>query len=84
MNIGKLTKLVDDQIDKDENKVVIKFYDVIMNTETTTDELNEATYLMSTRLENLGYKVYRTNQEYTYNSKKYIVQTNEVLVGIKK
>lgn len=38
---------------------------------------------MATRLENLGYTVYRENEEYYYDGKRYVEESNEVLVALK-
>ena len=83
MNLGLITKLIDDKIDQNENIVKIEYYKLITQTETKTFEVNDAIEKMATRLENLGYIVYKENEEYYYNGKSYCVQTNEVLVAIK-
>ena len=83
MNLGLITKLIDDKIDQNENIVKIEYYKLITQTETKTFEVNDAIQKMATRLENLGYIVYKENEEYSYNGKSYCVQTNEVLVAIK-
>ena len=83
MNLGLITKLIDDKIDQNENIVKIEYYKLITQTETKTFEVNDAIEKMATRLENLGYIVYKENEEYSYNAKSYCVQTNEVLVAIK-
>jgi len=82
MNLGLITKLVDKKINQDEKIVKIEYYKLITQTETRTFEVPEAIEKMAIRLENLGYTVYRENEEYSYNGKKYIVQSNEVLVAI--
>ena len=83
MNLGLITKLIDDKIDQNENIVKIEYYKLITQTETKTFEVNDAIEKMATRLENLGYIVYKENEEYSYTGKSYCVQTNEVLVAIK-
>ena len=82
MNLGLITKLVDEKINQNEKIVKIEYYKLITQTETRTFEVPEAIEKMATRLENLGYTVYRENEEYFYNGKNNVVQSNEVLVAI--
>lgn len=82
MNLGLLTKLVDKKINQNEKIVKIEYYKLITQAEIRTFEVADAIEKMSIRLENLGYTVYKENEEYYYNEKKYIVQSNEVLVAI--
>jgi len=82
MNLGLLTKFVDKKINQNEKIVKIEYYKLITQAEIRTFEVPDAIEKMSIRLENLGYTVYKENEEYYYNGKKYIVQSNEVLVAI--
>lgn len=82
MNLSLITKLVDKKINQDEKIVKIEYYKLITQTETRTFEIPEAIEKMAIRLENLGYTVYRENEEYFYNGKNNVVQSNEVLVAI--
>lgn len=83
MNLSLITKLMDEKINQNERLVKIEYYKVITQTETRTFELSEVIEKMAIRLENLGYTVYRENEEYSYDGKKYVVQSNEVLVALK-
>ena len=83
MNLGLITKLVDKKINQDEKIVKIEYYKLITQTETRTFEVPEAIEKMATRVENLGYTVYRENEEYYYDGKRYVVESNEVLVALK-
>lgn len=82
MNLGLLTKFVDKKINQNEKIVKIEYYKLITQAEIRTVEVPDAIEKMSIRLENLGYTVYKENEEYYYNNKKYIVQSNEVLIAI--
>ena len=82
MNLGLLTKFVDKKINQNEKIVKIEYYKLITQAKIRTFEVSDAIEKMSIRLENLGYTVYKENEEYYYNGKKYIVQSNEVLVAI--
>ena len=83
MNLGLITKLVDKKINQDEKILKIEYYKLITQTETRTFEVPETIEKMATRLENLGYTVYRENEEYYYDGKRYVVESNEVLVALK-
>ena len=83
MNLGLLTKLVDDKINQNEKIVKIEYYKLIIQTETRTFEVPEVIEKMAIRLEKLGYIVYRENEEYYYDGKRYVVESNEVLVALK-
>ena len=84
MNLDEITEFVDNKIDKDSSKIVIGFYEVKVKRNLTDADVLNALYLISTRLMNLGYKVYKTDEKYTYNEKEYVVQSNQLLVGIKE
>ena len=84
MNLDEITEFVDNKIDKDSSKIVIGFYELKVKRNLSDADVLNALYLISTRLMNLGYKVYKTNEKYTYKEKEYIVQSNELLIGIKE
>ena len=46
-------------------------------------ELLTTMNLISIKLNNLGYKVYRTGQKYNYKNKEYYVETDKLMIGIK-
>lgn len=46
-------------------------------------ELLATMNLISIKLNNLGYKVYRTGQKYNYKNKEYYVETDKLMIGIK-
>lgn len=84
MNLDEITEFVDNKIDKDSSKIVIGFYELKVKRNLTDADVLNALYLISTRLMNLGYKVYKTKEKYIYEEKEYEVQSNELLVAIKE
>lgn len=84
MNLDEITEFVDNKIDKDSSKIVIGFYELKVKRNLTDADVLNALYLISTRLMNLGYKVYKTKEKYMYQEKEYEVQSNELLVAIKE
>lgn len=84
MNLEQITRLIDDKIEQNSNKVVITFYEMKIKHNLSDEELIYILNLIATRLINLGYKVYKTNQKYTYSNKEYKVERNELLIAIKQ
>ncbi len=84
MNLDEITEFVDNKIDKDSSKIVIGFYELKVKRNLSDADVLNALYLISTRLMNLGYKVYKTKEKYIYEEKEYEVQSNELLVAIKE
>ena len=84
MNLDEITEFVDNKIDKDSSKIVSGFYELRVKRNLTDADVLNALYLISTRLMNLGYKVYKTKEKYMYQEKEYEVQSNELLVAIKE
>lgn len=84
MSLDEITEFIDNKIEKDSSKVVIGFYELKVKQNLTDEQVLKTLYLISTRLMNLGYKVYKTDEKYVYNQKEYVVQSNQLLVGIKE
>ena len=83
MNKQDITNLIDNKIKENSEKVVFKFYEMKVERNLTEKELLAILNLISIRLNNLGYKVYRTGQKYDYKNQQFIVETNELMIGIK-
>ncbi len=84
MSLDEITDFLDNKIEEDSSKVVIGFYELKVKQNLTDEQVLKTLYLISTRLMNLGYKVYKTDEKYVYNQKEYVVQSNQLLVGIKE
>jgi hypothetical protein len=83
MNKQDITILIDNKIKENGEKVVFKFYEMKVERNLTDKELLSTLNLISIRLNNLGYKVYRTGQKYNYKNQKFLVEINELMIGIK-
>jgi hypothetical protein len=83
MNLEDITQLIDKKIATNENKVLVTYYELKVNKNLNEEEIASVLYLISVRLNNLGYNVYKENEKYTYNGIECIVERNELLVGIK-
>lgn len=84
MSLDEITEFIDNKIEQDSTKITIGFFELKVKRNLSDADVLNALYLISTRLMNLGYKVYKTNEKYTYKEKEYIVQSNELLIGIKE
>ena len=83
MDRKEIFKLLDDKIKQDENKVTISFYELKIKRNLNKQDMFDVLHTISEELIKNDYKVYRTDQKYTYNNKEYIVESNELMIGIK-
>ena len=83
MEQNEIYKLLSDKIKENENKVIISFYELKIKRNLNKQDTFDALHTISEELIKNNYKVYRTNQKYTYNNKEYIVESNELMIGIK-
>ena len=81
-------KLIDDYLNKklrdSEEYFVISFFDLRVKYNLSEEDTAVFLNLSTIRLQNIGYRVYYTNQEYEQKGEKRIVTSNELLVAIKK
>ncbi len=84
MQLDVLDKLIDNKIEENPNKLVFTYYLMKVKQNLSDDAMLSSINLISIKLENLGYNVYRTNQKYTCSNEEQIVKSNELLVAIKK
>lgn len=83
MNLNYITNYIDDKINKNSKYIDISFFELRIKEKLSKDETNQFLNYAKIRLENLGYKVYFTGDNYTYNNATKIVKDNELLVAIK-
>lgn len=80
--------LVDDYIEKKMNEnyrfIECSFYDLKVKLDLTEDEVQEFLEIAKNDLESDGYEVYFTGARYKYNSKENIVETNNLMIAIKR
>ena len=69
-----------------QNREIIKFsfYEVRMKLNLSEEDSITLLRLISQKLMNTGYLVYKTGEEYTYKGKTFKIQENELLVAILK
>lgn len=87
MPVGINLELLDNYLIRkiEENPKFIKctFWEVRVNLNISEKKEKEFLNFARIRLENLGYSVYFTNELYFYDNEKKVVQTNELIIGIK-
>ena len=84
MTMQEITQYLDNKIDKNENLVIITFYEVRIKFDLSEEQTQEFLRLCKTRLENLEYQVYFTGAKYMYQGISKVVQSNELMVAIKE
>lgn len=84
MTLKQIDEYLENKLKKNSSIVTYTFYEVRIKHDLKADESLNYIHLVATKLENIGYKVYRTGQNYTYKGKDYKVDSNELLVAIKK
>lgn len=83
MDLKEIERLIKDKLNNDSEKIVISYYELKVKRNLENTELFGVLHIISEELEKRGYKTYRTGQRYTLNNKDFIVESNELLVGIR-
>ncbi len=78
-----VTNYLDNKIKLDEKYVRCSYFDLRVKNNLTQDEINEFYKMGKKYLEKNDYKVYSINEQYYFNGKMQIVQSNEIMIGIK-
>ena len=84
MTLQLLDEYLENKLKQNNELVIYSFYEVRVKQNLKVEESLNYLHLVAIKLENLGYKVYRTGQNYTYKGKDYKVKSNELLVAVKK
>ena len=83
MNLQQIDRYLENKLKQNKNCVIFTFYELRVKLDLTSEETYNFLHLVSTKLENNNYKVYRTGQEYFYREK-LKVKDNQLLVAIKE
>lgn len=83
MNIEEIHTYLENKVDERPDYVVLTFYELRIKLNLSEEETANFLHFSKNILENNGYKVYRTGQEYIYKGNKHKVKENELLIGIK-
>lgn len=74
---------LNNKIKQDENCIIFTFYELRVKPNFSSQDTYNFLHLVTTKLENNNYKIYRTGQEYFYQEKKK-VEENQLMVAIKE
>lgn len=83
MTMKEVTEYLDKKIERNENFIKITFYEARVKLNLTQEETSKLLQLAKTRLENMNYKVYFTNEKFTYQNVPLMVKQNELLIAVK-
>ena len=83
MNLQQIDMYLENKLKQNKNCVVFTFYELRVKLDLTSEETYNFLHLVSTKLENNNYKIYRTGQKYFYQGKNK-VGDNQLMVAIKE
>lgn len=83
MDLEFIEQYINNKLSENEDYVRITFYDLRVKNNLTQEETENFVRLVKNRLENIGYKVYTTDDKYEYKNANMTVQPNELLIAIK-
>ena len=83
MTLQEISDNIDKKLLKNNEFIKYTFYELRVRKNLSEADMLSFISLANTRLINLGYKTYRTEQKYFYDYKEQTVKDNELLVAIK-
>ena len=83
LNLKKIDMYLENKLKQNKKCIIFTFYELRVKLDLTSEETYNFLHLVSTKLENNNYKIYRTGQEYFYQEKKK-VEENQLMVAIKE
>ena len=83
MNLQQIDMYLENKLKQNKNYIIFTFYELRIKLDLTSEKTYNFLHLVSTKLENNNYKIYRTGQEYFYREK-LKVKDNQLLVAIKE
>lgn len=84
MTMQDITDFLDNKIKKNENEIVVTFYEIRIKNNLSEAETDDFLALCKTRLENMGYQVFFTGAKFVFQNANRTVQLNELMVAIKE
>ena len=84
MTMQYITDFLDNKINKNENEIVITFYEIRVKNNLSEAETDDFLAICKTRLENMGYQVFFTGTKFVFQNANRTVQPNELMVAIKE
>ena len=81
LNLQQIDMYLENKLKQDKKCIIFTFYELRVKLDLTSEETYNFLHLVSTKLENNNYKIYRTGQEYFYQGKKK-VEDNQLMVAV--
>lgn len=79
-----IDELVDEKQAKNDKYLRFSYYEVVVGKKVGAEQEDEFVELATTKLRNNGYTVYKKDEEFIYDNAHRKVETNELLIAIKK
>lgn len=83
MSLQQIDIYLENKLKQNKKYIVFTFYELRVKLNLSSEETYNFLHLVSTKLENNNYKIYRTGQKYENEGRKYRVEDNQLLVAIK-
>lgn len=80
----KIDRLVENKINKNKSYLRFSYFEVIVNSNINAKLEKDFVRLASTKLNNMNYVVYKKGEEFIYDNAHRKVETNELLIAIKR
>ena len=84
MTMQDITDFLDNKIKKNENEIVITFYEIRVKSNLSEAETDDFLAFFFIRLENMGYQVFFTGAKFVFQNANRTVQPNQLMIAIKK
>ena len=84
MTMQDITDFLDNKIKKNENEIVITFYEIRVKSNLSEAETDDFLAFCKIRLENMGYQVFFTGAKFVFQNANRTVQPNQLMIAIKK
>ena len=73
MNLQQIDMYLENKLKQNKKCIIFTFYELRVKLDLTSEETYNFLHLVSTKLENNNYKIYRTGQKYFYQEKKKVI-----------
>ena len=84
MTMQDITDFLDNKIKKNDNEIVITFYEIRVKHNLSEAETDDFLALCKIRLENMGYQVFFTGAKFVFQNANRTVQPNQLMIAIKE
>lgn len=83
-DLEKINTYLENKLKSNANKIICSYYEVKFELKISVKHENTFLIIARDKFQEYGYDVYFTNAKYKYNDKINIVESNEMIVAIKR